>query len=480
VEHWRLLIAILAILIAAFLLNKLWTGVLAAIFIMLSESIMTPTNQDIAVTAMFNGLIISAELVLLLFGAYLFYNVLSTNNHFKDFGRMSEASTSGITLMLILCWFIGSFMEGIAGFGIPAMLVGPLMYIAGFKALTCIVIPLAANTTAVTFGALGTPVKIGLGISAYNDVALFTALLNILPAAFMPFILTYMFGKTEQIKINWRKEWRILAGAAMSFIFPYCFTAMYSVEFPSVVGGGLGLFLFISVIIPKQDKLAGIFRMNLLWPYVILILLLLTGRQLLFSYSLQLHEGLRRFPAFQPGLVFILVSLLVLYLKCYSQFRIQLIDQVRHTFQKIAKPILTITLLVFFAQLAQNDLTILAQQAIMEIKHGLIPILILAAGTTGSFITGSATMSNLLLNQSIHSSYSTENYLYLSMALLHCGSCIGNAISFQNILMVKSVIRHPISIAKVLRYNLPVVIICLLLVLLSFLMIYKFEDLIQR
>ena len=78
-------------------------------------------------------------------------------------------------------------------------------------------------------------------------------------------------------------------------------------------------------------------------------------------------------------------------------------------------------------------------------------------GIAGSFITGSATMSNLLLSGGVRSSTISESYLSLLLALLHTGSALGNAISFQNIVMVKSVINKPISEIEILRYNLFVV-----------------------
>jgi L-lactate permease len=75
-------------------------------------------------------------------------------------------------------------------------------------------------------------------------------------------------------------------------------------------------------------------------------------------------------------------------------------------------------------------------------------------GVSGSFITGSATMSNLLLSNGVRSS---NTNLPLLLALLNTGSAIGNAISLQNIVMVKSLINYPKRIEKVLQYNLVVI-----------------------
>ena len=93
-------------------------------------------------------------------------------------------------------------MEGIAGFGIPAMLIAPLLITLDFKPITSIVLPLAANTTAVTFGALGTPFKVGLGIYESEPTVLFTVLLNSLPALSLPFILAFLYDSIFSSGLN--------------------------------------------------------------------------------------------------------------------------------------------------------------------------------------------------------------------------------------------------------------------------------------
>lgn len=149
---------------------------------------------------------------------------------------------------------MGSFLEGVAGFGIPAMLVAPILLTFGYKPITSIVLPLAANTTAVTFGALGTPFKIGLGINVPDSTSLFTACINILPALALPFILAFLFSKTKEEKIVWKNEWKMLLGAGSCFAIPYFAISLVSIEYPSVVAGILGLVLFVSFFIPKGER----------------------------------------------------------------------------------------------------------------------------------------------------------------------------------------------------------------------------------
>src|SRR3546814_17761655 len=64
--------------------------------------------------------------------------------------------------IIVIAWLFGSFIEGASGFGTPAAIVAPLLVALGFPGFSAVVIGLMIQSTAVTFGAIGTPVLIGL------------------------------------------------------------------------------------------------------------------------------------------------------------------------------------------------------------------------------------------------------------------------------------------------------------------------------
>ncbi|MBK7884598.1 MAG: L-lactate permease [Chitinophagaceae bacterium] len=449
-----LLLSFLALLTGVFVFKKLWLGAMAAVIIYLIFKISMHASFDTITVPLSSGFLISFELTLLLFGAFLFYNILSSNNHFNDFNNITSAFSSKLSIVIILCLFMGSFMEGIAGFGIPTMLIAPLMLVVGFKPLTSIVLPLAANTIAVTFGALGTPLKIGLGINTSDETVLLTLLLNSLPALTLPFIMAFLYGKTEQLKIDWRKEWKILLGAGFCYLIPYLSTGYFSIEYPSVVAGVFGLISFVFFFIPKKENPSLTFWWNTFYPYLLFVFLLVIAKYYLGDYAWKIKEPLKPISFYQPGVVFILTGILYLFLIKKRQLVLALFHQSKTTVFKIAKPILTIVFLVCFTQLIQQDVSGIAHRYYSDLSKTVQVFITPVMGVSGSFITGSASMSNLLLSNGVRSS---NTNLPLLLALLNTGSAIGNAISLQNIVMVKSIINYPIRIEKVLQYNLVVI-----------------------
>ena len=74
-------------------------------------------------------------------------------NNFSDDRRIQ---------VILLGWFLEAFLEGIAGFGTPAIVVGPMLLVLGLSPLQAMIIALLGNGVPVPFGAAGTPIRVGL------------------------------------------------------------------------------------------------------------------------------------------------------------------------------------------------------------------------------------------------------------------------------------------------------------------------------
>jgi L-lactate permease len=326
-------------------------------------------------------------------------------------------------------------------------------------------LPLAATITAVLFGALGTPLRIGLGINEPDEVVTITIILNALPALVIPFMLTYILSKTEQLKISWKKEWKMLVGAGVCFYVPFALTAMFTIDFPSVVAGIAGLLCFVFVFVPTNEKIAGRIWWNTFSPYLFFIALLLLWKFASQNVRFSLSNDIKDVSFYQPGIVFIIASTIVLFFLNKKNFGIQLYKLIKDVVYRIRIPAITILLLICFTQLIAKSLSEHVSSLTASMNQPWQMVFQPIIGISGSFITGSATMSNLLFAGSLSTVALAQQPLFIS--LLHTGSAIGNAISLQNIIMVKSIIPEIISESRVLKFNLPVVVLYAGLVVIS-------------
>jgi lactate permease len=228
-----------------------------------------------------NGLFVTFQILLIVFGALAVLFMLRESGAITSINRsFFRISPDPRVQAVIIAWFFGGFIEGAAGFGTPAALVAPLLLALGFPALAAVIVALICNSTPVSFGAVGTPTTIGIGMSLdspgivqdvldsgmsyeglVSSIGWWTALIHALPGLILPLImlliLTRFFGEKKSIKaglVMW--PYALFAGAC--FIVPYLLTAWFlGPEFPSVVGALIGLAIITPLtragfLIPKS------------------------------------------------------------------------------------------------------------------------------------------------------------------------------------------------------------------------------------
>ena len=223
-----------------------------------------------------NGLVVAGTLLFIIFGAILLLNTLQESGGIKTIRRgFTDISEDRRVQVIIIAWLFGSFIEGSAGFGTPAAVAVPLLVGLGFPAMAAVVAGMVIQSTPVSFGAVGTPMLVGVhtGLSADasitdNFLLLVTsiggqvAILHMIAGTLIPLfvvaLMTRFFGKnksfTEGIKV-----WKFALFAAFAMTIPYVIVAnVLGPEFPSITGGLVGLAIVVfaakkGFLMPPKD-----------------------------------------------------------------------------------------------------------------------------------------------------------------------------------------------------------------------------------
>lgn len=229
---------------------------------------LTAWKMDIAVIAAsaVQGLFITMDVLYIILGAILLLSVLKYSGGLSVIRyHFIQISPDRRVQIIIIAWLFGSFMEGAAGFGTPAAIVAPLLVALGFPATAAVVIGLMVQSTSVTFGAIGTPVLIGIknGLSeaSFNTEAKVaflqsvTSQISIIHAvvgSFIPWfmiIMTILFygERADRKKCLTIAPFALFSGLA--FTVPYACTAIFfGPEFPSLFGSMIGLVMVIAAV----------------------------------------------------------------------------------------------------------------------------------------------------------------------------------------------------------------------------------------
>ena len=113
--------------------------------------------------ASITGAITALTILFIVFGALvLLYTLLQAGALDRINQGFAAVSEDRRVQIVMLAFFLATFIEGAAGFGTPAAVVAPLLLALGFPALAAVIAALIGHIIAVTYGAVGTPIVIGI------------------------------------------------------------------------------------------------------------------------------------------------------------------------------------------------------------------------------------------------------------------------------------------------------------------------------
>lgn len=224
--------------------------------------------------ASIRGVIIAATLMWIIFGAIVLLFTLRESGAAATIRRgFMDVSKDRRVQAVIVAWLFGSFIEGASGFGTPAAVAGPLLLALGFPALAAVTTTLIIQSTPVSFGAVGTPILVGMAESLnvpqvesaiaaagmdytqfIYQIGVFTAVPHAIVGTFIPLIisgmLTRFFGGNKSFREG-LAIWKFAIFGGLAFTIPYVTVAIVlGPEFPSLLGALIGL----AIVVPAARR----------------------------------------------------------------------------------------------------------------------------------------------------------------------------------------------------------------------------------
>lgn len=268
-------LAFLPILLSALLLVGLnWPARKAMPLVFIATALVALFAWDMSlnrvISSTIQGVLITLSVLWIIFGAILLLNTLKHSGGILAIREgFANISPDRRIQALIIAWLFGCFIEGASGFGTPAAIAAPLLVAMGFPAMAAVLLGMMVQSTPVSFGAVGTPILVGLNTgmdtnaigaqlasnssswAAYltqitGSVAILHALIGVLMPLFMISMMTRFFGRNRSWKEGFEvAPFAILTGLA--FTVPYALTGVFlGPEFPSIIGSLVGLVIVVS------------------------------------------------------------------------------------------------------------------------------------------------------------------------------------------------------------------------------------------
>lgn len=377
---------------------------------------------------------------------------------------------------LLVAWFFALFMEGAAGFGTSAALAAPFLVSMGIAKVEAVCIALIGHAVGVSFGAVGTPIELQIAVTPFTGVQLSaaTAVYHAVLGWCMALMLIVLVNRALPSRsprplggFIWL--WTLLAAGA--FLLPYyALASTIGPELPTLGGALLGGLLFVAVLllhrkgqvvaveaVPAKAQVP-LFRAAA--PYLILIGLILSTRlvpsvstalrERVFEWQLMAFEGSVAL-FYHPG------TMLLLSFFAAALWQRASVASVLQAMRKAFGRVLLVTP-ALIAMLGLSRIMVHAEMievlaiATTTSVGSAWPLLAPFVGALGTFVTGSATASNILFTEF---QQATAERLGLSaLALLGAqgfGAAIGNVVCPHNIIAASAVVGIQGKEAPVLR-----------------------------
>ena len=461
----------------------------------------------VALNANFIKAIISvATPITVIFGAVLFNRMMEMTGAMNVLRRwLGNISPNPVAQLMIIGWAFAFMIEGASGFGTPAAIAAPLLVGLGFRPLQVAILALIMNSVPVSFGAVGTPTWFGFGTLIGNgainddqlsDIGRITAIIHLFAAFVIPIMALKVIVSWRQI----RENIVFILISILSCTVPYVAIAWFNYEFPSLVGGAIGLFISVGVAskgigLSKTDnsemqheKVKTSELLKALFPTASLIVILALTRikqlplkallndttewftiklgylgdfqvtkGLIFSLKNIFDTGesesykLLYVPALIPFVVTVLISIPLFSLK-WKQTK----SLFSASFVQVQKPFLALV----GALIMVNVMLMGGEDSMVQtIGRGLAnatgsywTMFASYLGAVGAFFSGSNTVSNLTFGAVQYSVANTTGLsVPLILALQSVGGAMGNMVCINNIIAVCSVLGIDKAEGKILK-----------------------------
>lgn len=431
------------------------------------------------------GMLSAIEVIIIITGAILVMNTLKASGATAAINRgfMNICPDKRVQACIIGFSFC-SFIEAAAGFGTPAALAGPLLVSLGFPPMAAAMATLIFDSTAVSFGAVGTPVSTGLAMLGMGgdaqfvaDFGFWTAVPHAVMGTFLPLLvlmmITKFFSHDKSIKPALEAApFAIFSG--LSFTVPFLLIAKFiGYEFASLLGALISIAVSViaakkGFLVPKKTwdfgdpekweyewlatrKVSPVAEsdMSLLkaWvPYVLIAAILVITRipQLglkgLLTSGLPFVVGIQNLFGFEnldwtlkwaytPGVVFIVVALLTNVMHKMSAEKIK--QSWKDTINQVTGAAIALLFGLALVEVMKYknaegvSMMVAMANALTKLGDSLYMVIAPFIGVLGSFVSGSATVSMTLF---ANLQYETATALDLPAVLIISTQCVGAAI----------------------------------------------------
>ncbi len=160
-------------------------------------------HPELLAYSQMKGVLLSLNVLYIIWAALLLYNVVKETGAIDAIGvGIQRFSGDKSIQLLIFGWIFSSFLQGVAGYGVPIAVVAPLLVGLGFSPVVSVAVPAIGHSWSVTFGSMGASFQAMMAVTGLSaDYLGFWAAVLLGVAAYLCGIFAiHVFGGLKMIK----------------------------------------------------------------------------------------------------------------------------------------------------------------------------------------------------------------------------------------------------------------------------------------
>lgn len=135
---------------------------LAALVLYLLRLIYFDSDPNLTHANVIDGLLTALTPLLIVTGDIVLFKTMEFSGAMNTIREwLNKITSNRVEQLMLIAWSFSFLIEGISGFGTPAVLAGPLLLGLGYAPLSIAIVCLIMNSVPVSFGAVGMPTWFG-------------------------------------------------------------------------------------------------------------------------------------------------------------------------------------------------------------------------------------------------------------------------------------------------------------------------------
>lgn len=174
-------------------------------------------NFNLLANSNARGMVMAFYVLYIIWGALLLYHVVNEVGGIESIGATFIDMTRNKILQLLMIGFaFVTFLQGVAGFGVPVAVGGPLLVGLGFPVVTAVAVALIGHAWAVTFGDMAASFAALQRVTGLSgaELAPWAAFFIAVAGIFCAIFAIHCYGGWRAVKHGWVPA--LVVGGAMS------------------------------------------------------------------------------------------------------------------------------------------------------------------------------------------------------------------------------------------------------------------------